>query len=112
MYKSNPPASLRISSVMAPIQRRSATINNFPQGFPVVDKNVVTKAEPIGLGKVPLNGGILVKTLHSSNNPYLRRLMFEDWPTSYSASFDLVKLSVILVKAHWNTPRRLMLLLI
>lgn len=76
---------------MAPIQNRSAVFNEFPQGFPVVGKTVITKTESIDLDSVPLNGGILVKTLYLSIDPYLRGLMDENSAISYSGSFELGK---------------------
>lgn len=62
---------------MAPIKNGSAVFNEVPHGYPVVDKTIVYKSDTIDLETVPLNGGILVKTLYLSVDPYFRNQMKE-----------------------------------
>ena len=54
-------------------------------GFPEPGKTLVLdKSETIDLDSVPLNGGVLVKTLILSIDPYLRELMTEGEPNPVS----------------------------
>ncbi|KAG8720164.1 hypothetical protein FRC08_001054 [Ceratobasidium sp. 394] len=59
---------------MAPINNVSAIFNEIPQGS-LTDKAVITKVESIDLDTVQLSGGILVKMLYLSVEPYLRAMM-------------------------------------
>ncbi|KAG9123657.1 hypothetical protein FRC07_014364, partial [Ceratobasidium sp. 392] len=60
---------------MAPTNNTSAIFNEVPQAKVVVDKTIITRTETINLEAVQLNGGILVKTLYLSVEPYLRAMM-------------------------------------
>jgi NADPH-dependent curcumin reductase CurA len=73
---------------MAPITNGSAIFNEVPEGFPVLDKTIIYRAESIDLENVQLNGGILAKTLYLSIDPHLRRMM-QDAPSTTGPAFQL-----------------------
>jgi len=61
-------------------------------GFPEPGKTTVyDESEIIDLGNVPLNGGILIKTLEISVDPYFRGRMRDPSIKSYSPPFALGK---------------------
>lgn len=76
---------------MAPIINGSAIFNEIPQGFPVIDKTVVYKAETIDLGSIQLAGGIFVKALYLSIDPYLRSMMRDPSVESYAPPLEIGK---------------------
>ncbi|KAF8193890.1 hypothetical protein K438DRAFT_1828217 [Mycena galopus ATCC 62051] len=74
---------------MAPIRNARVLFNSVPNGYPVPGETTIyDTTQEIDLETVPLNGGILVKTLVLSVDPYFRGRMR---PTSkgYIGSFKL-----------------------
>lgn len=76
---------------MAPIKNGGAIFNEVPQGLPVIDKTIVFKNETIDLETVPLNGGVLVKTLCLSIDPYIRAFIRDASIKSFAPAFELGK---------------------
>ncbi|KAF9528931.1 alcohol dehydrogenase [Crepidotus variabilis] len=68
---------------MSPIINGRVIFNSYPKGFPEPGKTLIyDKSSNIDLDNTPLDGGVLVKTLELSIDPYLRHLM-EEAPTGY-----------------------------
>ncbi|KIY66931.1 NAD(P)-binding protein [Cylindrobasidium torrendii FP15055 ss-10] len=66
--------------------------NEIPEGYPEPGKTVVyDEAETLDLDSVVLNGGILVKTLVLSADPYMRGQMRDPSIETYVAAFTLGK---------------------
>ncbi|CAE6419808.1 unnamed protein product [Rhizoctonia solani] len=77
---------------MAPIQNARLIFNKVPEDFPVPGETTVYEtSETIDLDNVPLNGGILTKTLYLSIDPYFRGRMRDASKKSYVAAFTLGK---------------------
>ncbi|KAF9547764.1 hypothetical protein CPC08DRAFT_611511, partial [Agrocybe pediades] len=58
-------------------------------GYPVPGENIVyDTSEKIDLDNVPLNGGILLKTLEVSVDPYMRGRMRDASIESYVPAFQ------------------------
>lgn len=76
---------------MAPIKNGSAIFNEVPQGLPVIDKTIVFKNETIDLETVQLNGGVLVKALYLSIEPYTLVFMRDASIKSFAPAFELGK---------------------
>ncbi|KAJ1301169.1 hypothetical protein OPQ81_003580 [Rhizoctonia solani] len=77
---------------MAPTQNARLIFNKVPQDFPVPGETTVyDTSETIDLDNVPLNGGILTKTLYLSVDPYFRGRMRDEGKKSYSSAFALGK---------------------
>ncbi|KAK0189999.1 hypothetical protein F5146DRAFT_647302 [Armillaria mellea] len=75
---------------MPPITNGTLLFNEIPQGYPEPGKTTVyTTAQTIDLENVPLNGGILIKTLVLSVDPYLRGKMRDPSIESYSPPFHI-----------------------
>ncbi|KAF9002396.1 alcohol dehydrogenase [Hymenopellis radicata] len=73
---------------MAPIRNAVVTFNEIPSGYPVPGRTVVYDAsKTIDPETVPLKGGILIKTLVLSSDPYLRGKMRDPSVESYSPPF-------------------------
>ncbi|KAF9547766.1 alcohol dehydrogenase [Agrocybe pediades] len=63
---------------------------SIPEGYPVPGENIVyDTSEKIDLDNVPLNGGILLKTLEVSVDPYMRGRMRDASIESYVDAFEL-----------------------
>ncbi|KAF8902159.1 alcohol dehydrogenase [Mucidula mucida] len=61
---------------MAPIRNAVVNFNEIPTGYPIPGRTTVYDAsQTVDLDNVPLNGGILIKTLVLSIDPYLRGKM-------------------------------------
>ncbi|KAL5483430.1 hypothetical protein ACEPAI_8661 [Sanghuangporus weigelae] len=61
---------------MAPITNARVLFNEYPTGYPEPGKTVILdKSKAIDLENEPLNGGVLVKVLALSVDPYLRGMM-------------------------------------
>ncbi|KAG8724509.1 hypothetical protein FRC12_024306, partial [Ceratobasidium sp. 428] len=61
---------------MAPVNNASAIFNEVPQATLEVDKPyITTRIDTIDLDTVQINGGILIKMLYLSVEPYLRGMM-------------------------------------
>jgi NADPH-dependent curcumin reductase CurA len=77
---------------MAPVRNGRLLFNKVPQEFPIPGETTVyNDSELIDLENILLNGGILVKTLHLSVDPYFRLRMQGVDGRSYSPSFTLGK---------------------
>ncbi|KAF9016221.1 NAD(P)-binding protein [Hymenopellis radicata] len=75
---------------MAPVQNSAVIFNEIPTGFPIPGQTMVyDTSHIIDLENVPLNGGILVKTLVVSVDPYLRGKMRDASIESYSLTYLL-----------------------
>ncbi|KAJ8474584.1 hypothetical protein ONZ45_g15904 [Pleurotus djamor] len=73
---------------MAPIKNARHLFNEIPVGYPIPGKTTIhDESETIDLETVPLNGGILIKTLVLSIDPYLRGKMKAPDAKHYSAPF-------------------------
>lgn len=77
---------------MAPVNNGRALFNSVPEGFPEPGKTIVyDSTETIDLESVALNGGLLVKTLELSIDPYMRGRMREPSKKSYNDAFTIGK---------------------
>jgi NADPH-dependent curcumin reductase CurA len=75
---------------MAPVQNGRLLFKEIPKDFPVPGQTTVYDTSvSIDLDTVPLNGGILVKTLYLSVDPYLRGRMRDAKTRSYMSAFQL-----------------------
>ena len=74
---------------MAPAQNGRLVFEEIPKDFPIPGKTTVYKTETIDLDTVALNGGLLVKTLYLSIDPYLRGRMRDASIKSYLPAFSL-----------------------
>ncbi|KAF8909589.1 alcohol dehydrogenase [Mucidula mucida] len=75
---------------MPPIQNSAVLFNEIPTGYPVPGQTLVhDTSQTIDLESVPLHGGILVKTLVVSVDPYLRSKMRDASIQSYSPAYLL-----------------------
>ncbi|KAJ4474964.1 hypothetical protein J3R30DRAFT_3505583 [Lentinula aciculospora] len=73
---------------MAPITNGRTLFNEIPTGFPEPGKTTVyDTSKTIDLESVPLNGGVLVKTLVLSADPYMRVQMRQADIESYMPPF-------------------------
>ncbi|KAF9035370.1 NAD(P)-binding protein [Hymenopellis radicata] len=73
---------------MTPVQNAVVTFAEIPAGYPIPGRTTVYNANnTIDLEKVPLNGGILIKTLVISIDPYLRGRMRDPNIASYVPAF-------------------------
>jgi len=69
---------------MAPITNKRIILKEFPTGFPVPGQTTtLDSSQTIDLHNVPLNGGILVKTLVLSLQPYLMARMRPFMPNRF-----------------------------
>jgi NADPH-dependent curcumin reductase CurA len=75
---------------MAPITNARQIFNEVPTDYPIPGRTVVYDAsQTIDLENVPLRGGILLKTLVLSIDPYLRGRMRDPSIKSYRPAFQL-----------------------
>ncbi|KAJ7343061.1 hypothetical protein DFH08DRAFT_782765 [Mycena albidolilacea] len=75
---------------MAPITNGRVLFNAVPEDYPVPGKTTVyDTSETIDLESAPLNGGILIKVLLLSIDPYMRGRLRSPEKESYSAPFTL-----------------------
>lgn len=70
-----------------PTPNKSFIFKQPPQGFPVPGKDILTEDRPIDLDAVP-QGGLVVKNLVASYDPYLRGRMRDAKIQSYSPAFE------------------------
>lgn len=59
-----------------------------PSGLPIAGENIVTEDRPIDLSAVP-SGGLVVKNLYASFDPYMRGRMRDAKIKSYAPPFDV-----------------------
>lgn len=77
---------------MAPVTNGKVLFNSIPEGFPEPGKTTIYDgSEQIDIDGVALNGGLLVKMLSLSIDPYMRGRMRRPEVKSYSPAFDLGK---------------------
>lgn len=69
---------------MAPTQNKSLIYKAVPETFPEAGKHLTVEDRPIDLDAAELNGGVLVKVLYTSFDPYLRGRMRDPTVKSYS----------------------------
>ncbi|KAG9075490.1 hypothetical protein FRC06_010065, partial [Ceratobasidium sp. 370] len=74
---------------MAPTKNGRLIFNSIPKDYPVPGETTVYVTEEIDLDNVPLNGGVLVKTLYVSADPYIRGRMRDPKIKSYSIAYTL-----------------------
>ncbi|THU97165.1 alcohol dehydrogenase [Dendrothele bispora CBS 962.96] len=77
---------------MAPVRNAKVIFNEIPTGYPEPGKTTVYDASStIDLETVPLNGGVLVKVLYLSADPYMRGKMRDASIVSYSPAYAIGK---------------------
>ena len=77
---------------MSPVRNSSVIFKEVPTGFPEPGKHTqLDTSATIDLDNVPLEGGILVKTLILSTDPYLRGRMRDSGKDTYNQPFELGK---------------------
>ncbi|EKM48728.1 uncharacterized protein PHACADRAFT_202476 [Phanerochaete carnosa HHB-10118-sp] len=75
---------------MAPIKNGRLLFNDVPTGYPEPGKTTVyDESQTIDLDGMPLNGGVLIKILVVSIDPYLRDAMRDPSNKGYSAPFAI-----------------------
>ncbi|KAF8996526.1 alcohol dehydrogenase [Cyathus striatus] len=75
---------------MAPVTNARVIFNSVPEGYPEPGKTTVYDiTQTIDLDTAPLNGGVLLKILEVSIDPYLRGKMRAPNKKSYSPPFTL-----------------------
>lgn len=76
---------------MSPIPNPQVSYGGVPKEYPVPGETTVYQADAqtIDLDNVPLNGGVLTKTLYLSVDPYLRNMMRDPSIASYSSAFQV-----------------------
>ncbi|KAG9089284.1 hypothetical protein FS749_001449 [Ceratobasidium sp. UAMH 11750] len=74
---------------MAPTKNGRLIFNSIPKDYPVPGETTIYATENIDLDTVPLNGGVLVKTLYVSVDPYIRGRMRDPKIKSYSIAYTL-----------------------
>ncbi|KIY49426.1 NAD(P)-binding protein [Fistulina hepatica ATCC 64428] len=73
---------------MTPVKNTRVLFNEIPKGYPVPGKTtIVDDSQTIDHKTVPLNGGILLKVLVLSIDPYMRGKMREPTIESYSPPY-------------------------
>ncbi|KAJ7207356.1 hypothetical protein C8J57DRAFT_1613372 [Mycena rebaudengoi] len=77
---------------MAPIQNARVIFGAVPKDFPIPGETTIyDTTETIDLDAVPLEGGILIKALALSVDPFLRGLMIEPGTDHYAAGYEIGK---------------------
>ncbi|KAB5590233.1 hypothetical protein CTheo_6336 [Ceratobasidium theobromae] len=74
---------------MAPTTNTSVILNSIPSGHLIPNETLICKKSTIDLKNVSLSGGILIKTLYLSIDPYLRGKMRAPDPKLYETSYRL-----------------------
>ncbi|TFK22688.1 alcohol dehydrogenase [Coprinopsis marcescibilis] len=75
---------------MPSVTNARVIFNDIPTGYPEPGKTTVyDESTTIDLDAVPLNGGVLVKTLFLSVDPFLRGMMRDPGIDSYSPAFKI-----------------------
>ncbi|KAL6300893.1 NAD(P)-binding protein [Sparassis latifolia] len=75
---------------MAPVTNGRLLFTEIPTGYPEPGKTTVyDTSQTIDLENVPLDGGVLIKTLVLSSDPYLRGRMRDAKIKTYSVAFQL-----------------------
>ncbi|KAF9537150.1 alcohol dehydrogenase [Agrocybe pediades] len=75
---------------MSEVTNGRVVFKSIPEAYPIPGENIVyDTSEKIDLDNVPLNGGILLKTLEVSVDPYMRGRMRDASIESYAPAFHL-----------------------
>ncbi|KAK7461263.1 hypothetical protein VKT23_008438 [Stygiomarasmius scandens] len=78
--------------VMGPIRNAQLIYKEIPTGYPEPGKTFTYDTNrTIDLNTVPLNGGVLVKVLYLSVDPYMRDLMRDPSIASYAPAYTIGK---------------------
>ncbi|KAJ9150126.1 NAD(P)-binding protein [Coniochaeta hoffmannii] len=70
-------------------QNKTLIYKKIPEGFPVAGEHLVVEDRPIDLDEAPPSGGLVVKVLYASFDPYLRGKMRDPSTKSYSPPFQV-----------------------
>lgn len=70
-------------------QNKTLIFKKVPTGYPVAGEHLVVEDRPIDLDAAPPSGGLVVKLLYASYDPYLRGKMRDSKVKSYSPAFEL-----------------------
>lgn len=70
-------------------QNKTLIFKKVPTSFPVAGEHLVVEDRPIDLDEAAPAGGVVVKVLYASYDPYLRGKMRESGTKSYSPAFEL-----------------------
>lgn len=72
------------------VQNKSLIFNSIPKGYPVPGENLVVKTSEIDLNSPPA-GGLIIKNIYISFDPYQRGRMRDPKIKSYSAAYEVGK---------------------
>lgn len=70
-------------------QNKTLVFKKVPTGYPVAGEHLVVEDRPIDLDAAPPSGGLVVKLLYASYDPYLRGKMRDSKVKSYSPAFEI-----------------------
>jgi len=70
-------------------QNKTLIFKKIPTGFPVAGEHLVVEDRPIDLDQPAPEGGLVVKILYASYDPYLRGKMRDSKIQSYSPAFEI-----------------------
>jgi len=76
---------------MSPVQNKQVIFTQIPSGSLIPGQSLEIKTSPLDLDTVRLNGGVLVKTLILSADPYLRGRMRDPKKRSYISAYEIGK---------------------
>lgn len=71
------------------VQNKGVIFKEVPKEWPVPGKHLTVEARDIDLDQAPPAGGLIIKNLYSSFDPYMRGRMREPEKKSYSPPFTL-----------------------
>ncbi|EPS42500.1 hypothetical protein H072_3510 [Dactylellina haptotyla CBS 200.50] len=70
------------------VQSKSVIVNSVPNGFPVPGENIIVRTDEVDISKAP-EGGLVLKVLYVSVDPYMRGRMRDPSIQSYSPAYPL-----------------------
>ncbi|KAL0933582.1 zinc-binding dehydrogenase [Colletotrichum truncatum] len=94
--------------MVAPEQNKSLIYKAVPDTFPEAGTHLTIEERPIDIDTAELHGGILVKVLYTSLDPYLRILMRDPKIKSYSPPLNLdepIQSAIVGKVVRSNTPQ-------
>ncbi|KAI9743881.1 MAG: hypothetical protein M1818_002615 [Claussenomyces sp. TS43310] len=71
------------------VSNKGVIFRSIPTGFPVPGKDLVIETQQFDLDQAPPAGGVIIKTLYASFDPYMRGRMRDASIESYSPAFTL-----------------------
>lgn len=71
------------------VQNKGVIFKQVPTGLPVAGKDLVVETREFDLEQAPPAGGLIIKNLYASFDPYMRGRMREPTKKSYSPPFAL-----------------------